>query len=187
MEETPDSPSYELTLYNSKAKLIAHSLLFTVMGGFFLWIGISEVSLVLILAGVFFVVVLIVTGSKLSDSTRRVVINPDGITSATWEWKTIPWDEIKAVSIITFRYQSALQIELVDKDKYFKQMSTAQHGMHQVNDWLGGGHINLNTQGLKGSVEDLLEHIFYLKSSGKISVSLPSVEGNGYFVDSGKL
>ena len=106
---------------------------------------------------IFFGICLLVIAKRFFDDRAQVEIGRAGIRSAQWSDTTIPWSEIKHVSVWSYQRQRHIILHLHRPEAFSGRGIAAK--LSRANRILTGGDIALNLVGTNGSFDDAMDAI----------------------------
>jgi hypothetical protein len=109
------------------------------------------------LCAIFFVMGLLVIAKRFFDDRAQVEIGRAGIRVAQWSDATIPWPEIKRVSVWSYQRQRHIILHLHRPEAYPGRGIAAR--LSRANRMLTGGDIALNLVGTDGRFDDAMAAI----------------------------
>lgn len=176
----------ELVIYQSKTKqlmlvflaviMVAASLLVFLAGlemqvlRHFLFIAIGVIGLLFFGFCLLYLIKDLIIGKKL------VVVNEQGFydfSSAIASKDMIAWGRVEELGIYTIQGQVFITVFLLDGEEFIEGLPFMKRTAAKANIKLGAGHININTQAIKGMTRDELlyemSNFFeeYLRESSK--------------------
>lgn len=89
----------------------------------------------------------------------RIVINESGILDIRRKIGTIPWSDIKRVSIITFNFNPFLCVHLVDMEAFIKAFPSMARNVLKFNELSGISGFSIAFGNLTHTPGDALEYI----------------------------
>ena len=159
----------ELVVYQSKSKqlmlvflaiiMVAASLLVFLMGlemqvlKHYLFIGIGGIGLLFFGFCLLYLIKDLIVGKKL------VVVNEQGFydfSSAIASRDLIGWEQVEELGTYTIQGQVFITVFLFDGDEFIQTLPFMKRLAAKANIKLGAGHININTQAMKGITRDEL-------------------------------
>lgn len=106
---------------------------------------------------IFFGMCLLVIARRFFDDSAQVEIGRAGILSAQWSDATIPWSEIRRVSVWSYQRQRHIILHLHRPEAFPGRGIAAK--LSRANRMLTGGDIALNLVGTNGSFDDAMDAI----------------------------
>lgn len=94
---------------------------------------------------------------RLFGPSEQLRIGPSGVRFCSWSEETVPWSEIKRVSVWSYRRQKAIVLHLRNPDRFpGRGLAGTLAGANRS---LTGGHISLNLTGTDRSFADAMAAI----------------------------
>lgn len=119
-----------------------------------------------------------VVGSQLFNDDIQIRISDSGIYYRKWSEQTIPWGEISAVSVWTFRRQKFPILHLVQPNRYPSR--TLSGKLSATNRLLTGGDITISLSGMDRNFNDVVAAIEYYHSAHQRPPVAPQPPQRGF-------